>query len=277
MDTDLKFLAPRWGFENVPWTSFLKQVKEASYSGIEWFPFAESGDYKQVLALLNHYELDYAIVMAVVRPYENFELYLTHLKEDLNKLIDIGRGIKTPLFISAQTGREFFNDDQVQHCLEACQQIQDEFHIPIYQETHRNKWSYAAHRVGEILMKNKTVRLTLDVSHWFCVSESYLEDQQSAVSEAIKHACHIHARVGHTQGPQVWEPAAEEYKEALNAHLQIWDKWVAYRRERNEPISITTEFGPAPYLIKGDRTISLAHEQWRLNIWMKDFLKNRYS
>jgi hypothetical protein len=30
-------------------------------------------------------------------------------------------------------------------------------------------------------------------------------------------------------------------------------------------------------MAKGNREISLVKEQWRLNLWMKDFLQHRYQ
>lgn len=276
MSSALKFLCPRWGFEDIPWPVFLKQVKEANYAGIEWFPYGETCDVQEVLALLKDYDLDFAIVMAVIKPYTNFEQYLEHLKQDLDELMEIRDKFKAPLFFSAQTGREFFNDRQIDACLALCTQVQDQYQTPIYQETHRNKWSYAAHNVAPVLERHPDLKLTLDVSHWFCVSESYLQDQEAAVESAIAHARHIHARVGSTQSSQVWDPAYPEYVEALAAHVQVWDKWVNQMRTNKIPMTITPEFGPAPYMVKGNRQISLTEEQWRINLWMKDFLQKRY-
>jgi sugar phosphate isomerase/epimerase len=273
----MKFLCPRWGFEDIPWEIFLKQVKQANYSGIEWFPFAKVEDYNEVLDLLTHYELDFAIVMAVIEPYQNFETYLKKLETDLHQLMAIRNEAIKPLFFSAQTGREFFNAEQIQQCLTVCNDIEIQYQTSIYQETHRNKWSYAAHVVAPVLNQNPSLKLTFDVSHWFCVSESYLEDQQAAVDLAISHAKHIHARVGSTQSSQVWDPANKEYAEALSAHLKIWDKWIAKMKKNDEPITITPEFGPPPYLVNGNRTMVVSDEQWRINLWMKDFLTNRYS
>lgn len=276
MAAPMKFLCPRWGFEDIPWNVFLKQVKEEGYAGVEWFPFGEPGDYRAVLALLQYYKLDFAIVMAVIEPYRNFESYLQKLEMDLHQLMEIRDQNKAPLFFSAQIGREFFDEQQIKKCLTLCQQIEEKYQTPIYQETHRNKWSYAAHIVAPVLANEPTLKLTLDVSHWFCVSESYLEDQQDAVNKAILHTKHIHARVGSTQSSQVWDPANAEYAEALAAHVKIWDQWIAQMKLANQPITITPEFGPPPYLVKGDRTNSLQDEQWRINAWMKDFLTNRY-
>lgn len=274
----IKFFCPRWGSESIPWDEFLSSVKKVGYAGIEWFPFGEKCDYQEVLTLLDHYDLDFCIVMAVLQPYNGYHDYLAALENDLIQLMEIRNSKKAPLFISAQTGREFFIDAEIQGCLQVCDKIQEKYNTSIYQETHRNKWSYAAHIVGPVLEKNENVQLTFDVSHWFCVSESYLEDQQKAVNEAIKHTRHIHARVGHTEGPQVWDPANEEYAEALQQHLLIWDKCVALAKQKNRDyFSFTPEFGPPPYMAKGNREISLVKEQWRLNLWMKDFLQHRYQ
>jgi sugar phosphate isomerase/epimerase len=274
----IKFMCPRWGSESIPWDEFLSAVKKAGYAGIEWFPFGEKCNVQEVLDLLHHYELDFCIVMAVLQPYDGYKNYMEALEKDLIQLMEVRNQFKAPLFISAQTGREFFADVEIEGCLQLCDKIQQEYGISIYQETHRNKWSYAAHVVGPVLQNNKNVQLTFDVSHWFCVSESYLEDQQVAVNEAINHTRHIHARVGHTEGPQVWDPANEEYTEALQQHLLIWDKCVALAmQEKRDYFSITPEFGPPPYMAKGNREISLVKEQWRLNLWMKDFLQHRYQ
>ena len=274
----IKFFCPRWGSESIPWDEFLCSVKEAGYDGIEWFPFAEKCNYQEVLDLLYYYNLDFCMVMAVMQPYNGYQNYIAALENDLNELMKIKDEKKAPLFLSAQTGREFFTDDEIKGCLQLCDEIQEKYSIPIYQETHRNKWSYAAHIVGPVLEKNKSVQLTFDVSHWFCVSESYLEDQQKAVNEAINYTRHIHARVGHLEGPQVWDPANAEYAEALQQHLVIWDKCVALAKQKNRNyISFTPEFGPPPYMIKGNREISCLKEQWRLNLWMKDFLQHRYQ
>ena len=273
----IKFFCPRWGFENIPWERFLEDVKDAGYAGIEWFPFGEKTDHQKVVSLLKQHELQFCIVMTVIVQHNNFEDYLLALEKQLLDLCIIGSGEYVPLHITAQTGREYFFAEQVEECLICCKLISQQTGIPIYQETHRNKWAYAAHVVYPFLEKHPDLLLTLDVSHWFCVSESYLDDQQVAVEKAIQHACHIHARVGHTQGPQVYEPSSPEFAEALEAHLKIWDRWIQTKLEKGEEFcTITPEFGPPPYMVFANREGSPEKEQWRLNYWMKSLLENRY-
>jgi len=49
-------------------------------------------------------------------------------------------------------------------------------------------------------------------------------------------------------------------------------------KDKNFPwFTITPEFGPPPYMVRGNRNISMTDEQWRLNVWMKNFLKQRYN
>ena len=269
----IKFFCPRWGFENIPWEKFLHDVKEEGYAGIEWFPYASLEDYNDVLRLLNDYGLEFCIVMAVLKHYEQFDDYLLALK---NQLFDLSQ--MRPLHISAQTGREYFTAEQVGKCLECCSDISEKTGTPIYQETHRNKWAYASHVVQPVLEKYPQLMLTLDLSHWFCVSESYLEDQSAAVSKAVERTRHIHARIGHTEGPQVWEPASPEYAEALEAHLKIWDRCVETRMNKGATtFTITPEFGPPPYMVFANRKGSPEQEQWRVNHWMKSLLEKRYA
>ena len=270
----IRFFCPRWGFEHVPWDTFLKGVKDEGFSGIEWYPFSEAGDTGDVVRLLARYGLDLSIVMTVRDAPADFPGYLQALERQLLTHARTGQ----PLFISAQTGREYYTRPQIDGILEVCGRVSETTGVPVYQETHRNKWSYAAHVVGPVLEAHPQLPLTLDISHWFCVSESFLEDQQETVRRAIRHTRHIHTRVGHTQGPQVWDPALDEYTDALRAHLDVWDACVRHRRSLgDEVMTMTPEFGPPPYLVKGKRSLPDDQEQFRLNLWMKRVLEKRYA
>jgi len=277
----IKFFSPRWGFENISWEPFLKSVKEAGYAGIEWFPFGEKSnetDHVQVLNLLEKYQLEFAIVMAVLQHYPNFNEYLEELERQLFYLCQLQSDNSKPLFISAQTGREYYTARQVEETLQCCKKVSEKTGVPIYQETHRNKWTFAAHAVAPFLDKQDDLLLTLDISHWFCVSESYLHDQQQTVEKSVKQTRHIHARIGHTEEPQVYDPALPEYAEALNEHIKVWDQYVAQRKRSGASFcTITPEFGPPPYMVFANKNGSPQEEQWRLNLWMKDYLEKRFN
>jgi len=273
----INFFCPRWGFENIPWEKFLADVRVEEYAGVEWFPYSRKEDHQQVITLLLQHELQFCIVMSVAEQHNEFKNYLRALRDRLFSLATIDNGRLRPLHISAQTGREFFTEQQIEDCLACCDEVSNETGIPIYQETHRNKWTYAAHLVHPFLENHPQLMLTLDISHWFCVSESYLKDQPAAVQKAIEHTRHVHARVGHTEGPQVLEPAAPEYSQALEAHVEVWDTWVHSRIQAGDTqCTITPEFGPPPYMVFANREGSPQQEQWRLNKWMKSLFEKRY-
>jgi len=60
---------------------------------------------------------------------------------------------------------------------------------------------------------------------------------------------HIHARVGHAQGPSVAHPFAPEWAEALEAHRRCWGLFGLQRSAAScGPFTITPKFGPDGYL-----------------------------
>ena len=65
---------------------------------------------------------------------------------------------------------------------------------------------------------------------------------------AIERADHIHARIGHPEGPQVNDPRAPEWEAAVKAHFGWWDKIVERKKKAGERLTILTEFGPADYM-----------------------------
>ena len=162
--------------------------------------------------------------------------------------------------------------------IDATTSISKKTGIPITHETHRGRFSFAAHITKNYLQQIPELKLTLDISHWCNVHESMLSDQKEAVQLALSRTSHIHARVGHPQGPQVNDPAAPEWKSTLDQHLAWWDEIVRLHKENNAGIlRITTEFGPAGYLPTLPYTQQPVADQWSINVFMLNLLKTRYK
>jgi hypothetical protein len=121
------------------------------------------------------------------------------------------------------------------------------------------------------------MKLTLDISHWCVVHESLLKDQKEAVAQALSKTGHIHARVGHQEGPQVTDPRAPEWQDALMAHLAWWDEVVKMKNQQGSAITILTEFGPPMYLPVVPYTQQPLANQWDINVYMLNYLRNRYQ
>lgn len=276
----IKFYCPRWGSEALPWEVFAAKAKACGYDGVEVYPLQTPWEKPQMLEQLTRQEMEFSLLHAEMQEGKDFGRYTAALEKNLYELVTYQTAHIRPRFITSQTGREYYTVDQMAECFAICARISQETGIPIYQETHRNKWSYAAHVVKAYLQNPAfaSLPLTLDLSHWVCVSESYLEDQQEAIDLAIRQARHLHARVGHPQGPQVSDPRAPENAQALQHHLQWWDQWLlqVWTSGAGE-CTITPEFGAYPYLGKLPYTDQPLADQWALNDWMKTLLKDRFS
>src|SRR5690606_17160398 len=72
-----------------------------------------------------------------------------------------------PFFITSHTGKDYYTLEQNIQLLTLARQISLSSAIPIIHETHRGKFSFAAHITQSYLEKLPWLRLTLDISHWF--------------------------------------------------------------------------------------------------------------
>jgi hypothetical protein len=121
------------------------------------------------------------------------------------------------------------------------------------------------------------LRLTLDISHWCNVHESYLGDQDETVTLALNRTDHIHARIGHPEGPQVSDPRAPEWKQAVETHFAWWDKIVERKKKEGKLMTILTEFGPPDYMPTLPYTRQAVANQWDINVYMMEILRKRYA
>lgn len=274
----IKFYCPRWGAESTPWPAFIQKVKAHAFDGVEVFPLQTPAEKPQMLQQIAEAGLEFSLLHAEQQELgRDFKAYTQALKRNLDELAGYQTATLKPRFINSHTGREYFTQDQMAECFAICEQFSQETGIPVYHETHRNKFAYAAHVVKAYLEAFPNLQLVLDFSHWVCVSESYLEDQPEAIDLALQRGMHLHARVGHPEGPQVTDPRAPENAEALQHHLQWWDKWIAQLRAKGTTsCTITPEFGPYPYMAFKPGTREPLADQWAINVWMRDLLQHRY-
>jgi len=181
-----------------------------------------------------------------------------------------------PLLVNSHTGRDIFSFEQNAIVFRAAARLEGELGVRIMHETHRGRALYCAPAASVLLDAFPGLRLTADFSHWCCVHESLLADQQEAIQKAIESTWHIHARVGHAEGPQVPHPGAPEWKEALEAHLGWWKRIVERQQSRGtQDLTICPEFGPVPYMPTLPWTRQPVADLWEVNLYMKDFLKER--
>jgi sugar phosphate isomerase/epimerase len=265
----IKFYAPQWG-NILPFDTFCQNVKAAGYDGVEMaLPFAIE-EKQEILSILKKFELELigqywqSFEKNIDEHAKNYEIYLRHLIT------------ANPIFINSQTGKDYFSFEQNKRLFDLAKCISEETGVKIIHETHRGKSLFAAHITQDYLTKISDLRICLDISHWCNVHESLLEDQQESIDLAIAHADHIHSRIGHQEGPQVNDPRATEWIEALGTHLAWWDKVVETHKKNGTNLTITTEFGPAPYMPAVPFTQMPLANQWEINVYMMNLLKVRF-
>jgi hypothetical protein len=178
-----------------------------------------------------------------------------------------------PRLVNAQTGRDKFSLEDNARIYRLGLNLQAELGVPIKHEIHRGRASFSVPATHALVRTVPDVRLTADFSHWCCVHESLLSDQEDVVKALSEHCDHIHARVGHAEGPQVSDPRAPEWKDALDAHLGWW-QWIVDRQVKAgaEALTITPEFGPPDYLQTLPYTRQPVSDLWSVNLAMRDIL-----
>lgn len=264
----LKFIYPRWGSAQIDWHTFLTQVKQSGYQGIEADLPLEKSARKEILFMLKDFDLEF-----VGQHWEtkavNFEKHKDLYKRHLYNLAEA-----TPLLINSQTGMDFFSFKQNKELLVLGEEIENETGIPITHETHRSRFSFAPHICQAFLEELPFIKLTADFAHWTCVSETLLENQEEAVSKAIASTYHIHARVGSSQSSQVIDPRDETYSRELKQHIDWWVRMVENAENSGRSyITIAPEYGPFPYGLYHKNTTTPLMDQWEIN----NFIKNEIS
>ena len=270
--SELKIFATNWGFKG-NLDEYAAKVKQEGYDGIEiWWPMEKKAQ-DELFSVLKKYGLAVGFLCGAQQKdcKEHFDFF--------KKMIDAAAGntIQKPLYINCHSGRDFFSYDENKQFIDHTTQLGKKSGILICHETHRSRMLFAAPVAKQFIEKNKDLKITFDVSHWCNVSESLLQDQEESVMLALERAEHIHARIGHAEGPQVNDPRAPEWEAAVKAHFAWWDRIVERKKKQGSMITFLTEFGPPDYMPTTPYTRQPLADQWAINVYMMQLLRKRYS
>lgn len=268
----VEFYCPRWGSEELTWEDFCAQVKQEGYQGIEVGIANNAGqnELDEMWNVAGKYELK-LIAQFYDSAHSDFSKHIAVYQSWLEKIKPY-----PCTKIDSQTGRDIFSFEQNYQLVQAALNFTLQTGVEVMHETHRHKCLFAAHIAKDYLQSIQEMKITLDVSHWVCVAESFLEDQSDAMQLAIERTGHIHARVGYTEGPQIPDPRVAEWQPAVAAHLAWWDQIAERKKELGETLTITSEFGPYPYMVNLPGTVTPISNQWEVNAYMMQLLKKRY-
>jgi sugar phosphate isomerase/epimerase len=270
---DILIFAPHWGSNELAPDVFIERVLAAGFDGIEMSLPLDLDLREDWTARISR-----AGLHLIAQQWETvFHPAYDEHREALAKYLANACAAR-PLFVNSHTGKDFYTREQNLALIALADGIGATHGVPIVHEIHRSRFSGHPMLLVPYLRELPGLELTADLSHWCCACESLLEDQPHTLAATIAHVRHIHARVGHPQGPQVNDFRAPEWADALAAHLGWWDRIVAARKAAGATrMTITPEFGPAPYTQALPYSAELVSDAWELNVAMLALLRERYK
>lgn len=156
-------------------------------------------------------------------------------------------------------------------------QVAAQHELPISFETHRSRSLFNPWIAVDLARALPGIRYTFDFSHWCVVCERLLDSEPDALVELAPHAAHIHARIGYDQGPQVPDPRAPEYAEAVAAHQRWWEMlWTCMAARGDAQVPMTPEFGPDGYLHCLPYSGKPVADLWEINRWVAHTEREHY-
>ncbi len=271
-DYELLILATNWGFSG-SMEDFIQKAQKDGYDGVELWWSADKKNQLELKNLLAKYNMKIGFLCGAW--HVEFNKHFADFSKNLEEIL---QSDFQPLYINCHAGKDYFSSDENGQIIEYCIHKMKESGIKILQETHRSRMCFSTVATRNFLQKFPNMKLTLDISHWCNVHESMLDDQKESVSLALSRTAHIHARVGHEEGPQVNDPRAPEWKSHLEKHLAWWDEVVKSNLNSGaKSLTFLTEFGPPSYLQTLPYTRQPVADVWEINVFMKNLLRERYE
>jgi sugar phosphate isomerase/epimerase len=262
-------LAPQWGFEHLHFEVFITKIKDAGFDGVDtWIP-EQATERKDFIRLLREYELPIVCHQHQAKG-SNINAFCKSFEYYLNLCLECD-----PVLINSHSGRDYFDLDDQLKVIDTATEFSIKNDIRVVHETHRGRLGYSPYNAKQLFDLRPEMIVTADLSHWTCVTESYLENCNEILEEAMTRTEHIHARVGHTQGPQVTDPRFAEWHYATTVFTGWWTQILEHKITSGEKtFTITPEFGPPPYMLTNPITGKPVADQFELNYFIKDLIKN---
>ena len=248
----------------------LAQIKQEGYQGSELFlPFYPI-DVEATLAA--HQAHGLSIITGIGTQGDSPEEHIVSMTKQVEQAVAFN-----PLLINSHTGRDIFSFKDNLTIFEHALSLEQKYGIQITHETHRFRPTFSTLGTQAIIDALPELKLNLDISHWMVVHESDLADQAERLEKLFNHVQHIHARVGYEEGPQVTDPANEQWSAQLENHLKLWQKVIALATQRgHHEFTITPEFGPFPYAHTNHDGQELS-DIWQANLFMKNTLSALFN
>ena len=265
----IKYLCTMWGMNQPTLEESFNLIKGAGFDGVEMSLPRNREEIKNIDALLKENGLD--LVAQVRAEGSTVDTQIDFLEKELDSVLELNT-----LLTNVHCGKDYWPLAENIKVISIAQRLAGELGIKIMHETHRARATFCTTSTMDIIDALPEIRFTADFSHWCCVHNSLLQDQQDSVSRVIERSDYIHARVGSAISPQVTDPRASQWKEAVETHVRWWEKIAEHHKNKDsEFLPICSEFGPPEYMATLPSTGKPIADQWEINCYMKEMLKER--
>ncbi|MGD8641903.1 MAG: sugar phosphate isomerase/epimerase [Gammaproteobacteria bacterium] len=265
---ELKLFKTLWGFDG-SYDCAVEQTLAAGMQGIEGPASDSKQQRRQLKKLLVDHNLDYIAEITTAGSYvperqATLQQHVESFKYKLEISVELN-----PLFITCLGGCDAWPESQSIEFFQRAMEQARAYDIPVSFETHRGRSLFNPWVTQRVVQQIPQIRLTCDFSHWCVVCERLIDTEIDIIRQIADNAHHVHGRVGYDQGPQVPNPAAPEYRSALQAHQNWWEIiWRSQQKRGYEVTTMTPEFGPDGYLHEAPFTREPVADLWELNTWM---------
>ena len=205
----LTLIRQLWGIDK-PWDDVFQRIAEAGFDGVEIaLPFLDPPDRYRDLLDKHRFQIVPMIFTAGTSVKEHVDSF----RDQLTAAMSLD-----PVVVTCHDGRDAFSADDAISYYSQVLEIEKDLDVTVAHETHRGRILYNPWTTADLLNRFEDLTLCCDFSHWVCVCERLITDQEDIIRACAERAVHVHGRVGYMEGPQVPDPRIEMYRTELETH-----------------------------------------------------------
>jgi sugar phosphate isomerase/epimerase len=241
---EIKAFRHLWGYPITSPATF-RAIREAGYVGIETslLSIEDVPSFREGLKA-NGLEFIGQVHTAGFTKGHSAKEHLDWLAAEVKRLLPLG-----PILINIHSGEDTWPAEAMHAYFRGAAELEKSLGVPFAHETHRGRCLFHPSFAKMLLESHPEIKLVADLSHWACVCERLLEDQQETITLAAEHTVYVHARMGHAEAPQIADPRDERFSEERKAFEGWWRTIYESMRRRGLPaFAFCPEYGPPPYM-----------------------------
>ncbi|MCR4290356.1 MAG: hypothetical protein NUV86_08880 [Candidatus Scalindua sp.] len=174
----IKYLCTMWGMDQAILEVNLNMIKDAGFDGVEMQVPCDSAERDRLGALLDEIGLD--LVIQVRAEGSTVDEQIDFLEKELSSISELNT-----LLTNVHCGKDYWSLAENIRVISIAQRLAGELGINILHETHRARATFCTTSAMGIIDALPEIRFTADFSHWCCVHNSLLQDQQDSVDRVI--------------------------------------------------------------------------------------------